>query len=207
MQAYLFSFVVPYLLASMVVGLLLRLAGMNISRLPGKLIVLGIPLMLILLPVKQVPVARFVTGLNADFSITLVALLLNHFSWKIEGIRLLDQRALRTISLSGLFLGLCLYSCSMNLVPLDLYRLGWGSVFLLGPLFLLTILLIMRGNRAGFVLAACVAAYGLKLLESENLWDYLLDPFLMGWCLIAAVVDCLSFVRSFFSPGDTIVKS
>ena len=179
MEAYLFSFVVPYLFASITVGFLLRLAGMNISRLPGKLIALVIPLALILLPVKQVPAARFVTGLNADFSITLGALFLNCFLREFEGIRLLDRRALRTISLGGLFLGLCLYPCSMNLVPFDLYRFGWGSVFLLGPLFFVTILLILRGNRAGFVLAACVAAYALRLLESENLWDYLLDPFLV----------------------------
>lgn len=207
METYLFSFVVPYLLASIAVGFLLRLAGMNISRRPGKLIALGIPLVLILLPVKHVPAARFLTGLNANFSITLGAILLDSFLWEIERIRLLDRRALRTIGLGGLFLGFCLYPCSMNLVPFDLYRFGWGSVSLLGPILLLTILLVLRGNQAGFVLAASVAAYALKLLESENLWDYLLDPFVMCFCLIAAGVECLSLFRWLFAPGNTIAKS
>ncbi len=75
MEAYLFSFVVPYLVAAIAVVAMLRLAGMNVSKRPGKFIAAGIPLMLILLPFKQVPLARFVTGLNANFSITLTALL------------------------------------------------------------------------------------------------------------------------------------
>jgi hypothetical protein len=206
MEAYLFSFAVPYLLAAIAVVAMLRLAGMNVSKRPGRLIAAGIPLILILLPFKQVPLARLVTGLNANFSITLTALLFALLLREIQGIHLFDRRALRTISLSGLVVGLCLYPCSMNLVPFDLYRFGWGSVFLLAPLFLLTIFLILTGNRAGFVLAASVAAYALRLLESDNLWDYLVDPFLISWCLITSIVECFSRVRSFISLRGAGVK-
>src|SRR5208283_3088078 len=166
MAAYLFSFVVPYLLAAIVVGFLLRAAGMMISKRPGKLLVICIPLTLIFLPVKQVPMARFLIGLNANFSIPLTAVLLSFFLRNIQGVQLLDRTALRTMSILGLALGLALYPSAMNLVPFDLYQLGWGSSLMLALLFLLTIFLILAGNRAGFVLAACVAAYALKLLES-----------------------------------------
>jgi hypothetical protein len=206
MEAYLFSFVVPYLAAAIGVGALLRLVGIEISKRPGKLIVAAVALILVLLPVEQMPVARFVAGFNANFSITLSALLLGFLLRQIQGIRLFDRRALRTISISGLVLGLCLYACSMNLAPLDLYRFGWGSIYLLAPLFLLTICLILGGNRAGFVLAAAVAAYGLKLLESDNLWDYLVDPFVISWCLITSIAECFSRVRSLFSPAAARIK-
>jgi hypothetical protein len=206
MEAYLFSFVVPYLVAAMAVGALLRLGGMEISKRPGKLIALGMPLILILLPVKQVPLARFVAGFNADFSITLTVLLFGGLLRQIQGVRLLDREALRTIRVFGLVLGLGLYACSMNIVPFDLYRFGWGSVFLLAPLFLLTIFLILTGNRAGYVLAASVAAYALGLLESDNLWDYLIDPFLISWCLITSIVGCFSGVRSLFALNAARVK-
>ncbi len=199
MEAYLFSFVGPYLAAAIGVGALLRLAGIEISKRPGKLIVAAVPLILILLPVKQLPMARFLAGFNVNFSITLIALLLGFLLRQVQGIRLFDRKALRTISTSGLVLGLCLYPCSMNLAPFDLYRFGWGSVFLLAPLFVLTIWLILGGNRAGFVLAAAVAAYGLKLLESDNLWDYLADPFFISWCLIAFIAECFQRLRSLFS--------
>ncbi len=192
MAAYLFSFVVPYLLAAIAVGFLLRVAGMMISKRPGRLFVICVPLILILVPVKQVPAARFLIGLNANFSITLTAVLFSFFLQNILGVRLLDRTALRTISVSGLVLGLFLYPSALNLVPFDLYSLGWGSSLLLAVLFLLTVFLILTGNRTGYVLAACVAAYALRLLESDNLWDYLADPFLLAWCLITAIVE---FVR------------
>jgi hypothetical protein len=201
MEAYLFSFVVPYLTAAICVGELLRLAGVEISKRPGKLIVLFVPVILVLLPVKQVPMARFLAGFSADFSITLAALLFGFLLWLIEGIRLFDRRALRTVSISGLVLGLCLYICSMNLAPFDLYRFGWGSIYLIAPLFIVTIWLILAGNRAGFILAAAVAAYGLRLLESDNLWDYLVDPFLVGWCLIASIPESSSRFRPLFRRG------
>jgi hypothetical protein len=196
MEAYLFSFVAPYLAAAVGIGALMRLAGVEISKRPVNIIVAAAALILVLLPVKQVPTARFVAGFNANFSITLSALLLGLLLRQLHGIRLFDRRALRTISVCGLIVGPCLYAGSMNLAPFDLYRYGWGSIFLLAPLFILTVCLIAGGNRAGYVLAAAVAAYGLRLLESDNLWDYLLDPFVIGWCLIASLAECLSGIWS-----------
>lgn len=195
MVVYLFSFVGPYLLAAIAVGFLLRMAGVMISKRPGKFVVIFLPLVVILLPVKQVPMARFLAGLNVNFSVTLIAVLLSFFLQSIHGVRLLDRTALRTISLLGLVLGLLLYPSAMNLVPFDLYQLGWGSSSMLALLFLLTMFLILTGNRTGFVLAACVAAYALKLLESDNLWDYLADPLLLIWCLITVLVESVRACR------------
>ena len=89
MAAYLFSFVVPYLLAAIAVGFLLRLAGRSLSKWPGKMFVICAPLIVVLLPVKQVPLARVLVGLNANFSIPLTALLLNLFLRYLLGVCLL----------------------------------------------------------------------------------------------------------------------
>ena len=37
-------------------------------------------------------------------------------------------------------------------------------------------LLIWRGNRFGYVLVLALLGYAVGFQESENLWDYLLDP-------------------------------
>jgi len=186
----LFSFVGPYLLAAIALVYLLRMAGLKISKWPGKFIVICVPLAVILFPMKHVPIARLPAGLNVNFSITSIAVLLSLYLQNIQGVRLLDRAALRAISILGLVPGLLLYPSAMNIVPFDLYQLGWGSGSMLALLFFLTIFLVCKGNRAGFVLAACVAAYALKLLESDNLWDYLADPFLLIWCLINVLVEC-----------------
>lgn len=195
MAAYLFSFAVPYLLAAIAVTSLLHLAGAQIAKPPARIIIFFMPLILILIPVRHIPAARFLTGLNANFSITLTILLLDLLLKRIRGPRLLDRRTLRTISISGLILGVFLYGAAMNLIPLDLYRLGWDPGLFLIFLFLVTVLLILTGNRTGFILAACVAAYAFRLLESDNLWDYLVDPFLVIWCLAETIAQSARLMR------------
>jgi hypothetical protein len=41
----------------------------------------------------------------------------------------------------------------------------------------ITIVLLFTKNIFGIILA-CILGYGLQVLESPNLWDYLVDPFL-----------------------------
>ena len=50
---------------------------------------------------------------------------------------------------------------------------------------LLTGLLLAKQNRFGLLLLLAIVAYHLGLLESENYWDYLLDP---AYCLVALIV-------------------
>lgn len=203
MEAWLFSFVVPYLAIAAALACLLKTAGLDVTKSPLRPVVLALPAVLVLLPVKHFPPARFIAGFNVSFSITLAVLLLSLFLGQITAVWLLDRRACRTLMLLGLISGLCLYPSAMNLVPVDLYRLGWGSVFLTVPLFFLTIVLVLTGNRAGPVLAACVAGYALKLLESDNLWDYLLDPFLVIWCFFALLAEGFAFARRLLRGRST----
>jgi hypothetical protein len=48
-----------------------------------------------------------------------------------------------------------------------------------------TATLIVTGNRFGLVLGLGVLAFDLRLLESQNLWDYLVDPVFALVSLIA----------------------
>jgi hypothetical protein len=54
----------------------------------------------------------------------------------------------------------------------------------LSLIFLVTLVLLFFRNRFSAVLLAAVIAYNLRLLESTNLWDYLVDPILV---LVSAV--------------------
>ena len=64
---------------------------------------------------------------------------------------------------------------ALGWAPLDAYAWGWGSALhfaLLG----LTLLLLGWRNRFGAVLLAATLAYPLRLVDSLNLWDYVVDP-------------------------------
>ena len=51
---------------------------------------------------------------------------------------------------------------------------------------LAALVLLWQRNLLGvLMLAAGTLAFALRLKPSENYWDYLLDPLLAGYCLIA----------------------
>ena len=74
---------------------------------------------------------------------------------------------------------------ALGLGRFDPYELGWSFSWLFVLVMITTGVLIFIKNRFGVVLVACIFAYDLRLLESPNLWDYLVDPFLV---LISGIV-------------------
>ena len=94
-----------------------------------------------------------------------------------SGSRLLDHNASMASWIFGLGAGLALYPMALGLGGFDPYALGWGFSWLFAFLAMVTIALLLMKNRFAVVLIACILGYDLHLLESPNLWDYLVDPF------------------------------
>jgi hypothetical protein len=87
-------------------------------------------------------------------------------------------------------LGLFLYPAALGLGAFDSYQLGFGPRALLVALGLVALLLLYLGHwLATGMLALATLAFGLGLLESENYWDYLLDPFVVIYCWLALLVS------------------
>jgi hypothetical protein len=137
------------------------------------------------LPVGGLPLARWLIGINANFSFPLVACVFNKAWEHASGSRLLDRQASMASWVFGLFSGLVLYPMALGLGGFDPYASGWGFSWLFASLAILTIALLLIKNRFAVVLMACILAYDLKLLESQNLWDYVVDPFFALFSLAA----------------------
>jgi hypothetical protein len=76
----------------------------------------------------------------------------------------------------GAVAGLVLYPAALGLGRWDPYSLGWGFSALFGLVGLLGAYHLICGNRFGWVVLIAIVAWQLRLLESRNYWDYLLDP-------------------------------
>jgi hypothetical protein len=76
----------------------------------------------------------------------------------------------------GAFAGLMLYPAALGVGSIDPYEWGWYRSPLFVMVGLLTGWLIWTRNRFGLLLLAAVAAFHLRLGESSNYWDYLVDP-------------------------------
>ena len=73
-------------------------------------------------------------------------------------------------------MALLLYPFALGWGPLDPYRSGFGSIGLILMLALLALWALRRGLALlSLTIALAVTGWSFNLLESTNLWDYLLD--------------------------------
>jgi hypothetical protein len=198
---YAFSFVFPFLLTLAVLQRLLTACGARASGWLSILALAPVSAAIVLVPIKGLPVARWLLSVNANFSIPLTAVL---FSWVWERAwhrQVLDGKGYRACWIFGLIAGLGLYPMALGWGPFDPYSLGWEFSILFVLLMAATILLLLYGNRFGIVLLVAVFAYNLGLLESRNLWDYVVDPF---YALASLVYVGYEGVRALFAGSRKI---
>jgi hypothetical protein len=142
-----------------------------------------------LLPTQGLPLSGYLLGLCGEFSITSLLLLMGILLRQLTGTRVSwgpDVRvALIAVALAGLFL----YPAATGLLPMDPYRLGYRPAAMLIALAALAVWAWAAGRRAAAVLPLlAVAAFDFRIMESSNLWDYLIDPFvtLCAWAWVVA---------------------
>jgi len=175
------SFVDSFLFPMMCVMLLIcvSLRKLQISLAPlkkwGAVILLSSAILII--PIKGIMIFRWIYSFNANFSILLQALVFFLLLKELSGFQLLSNRDFLSFWIFGVIGGLCLYPFAMGLGPIDPYTWGysWNGFFVFSGF--LTVALIMFGYKTGFVLLIAIGAYITGFLESNNFWDYLLDPF------------------------------
>jgi hypothetical protein len=138
-------------------------------------------LAVLFVPIEGIPVAGYVRGIAGDLSITTLLLFASAAVELASGPKLHDRRELQTLAVFVLAGAAFLYPMALGLTSFDPYALGYpdrirGFLVGLAPVALFAwfrgrILLLLA-----IVLA--LAAFRFALLESRNLWDYLLDPWL-----------------------------
>lgn len=148
------------------------------------LAVLGFALLWIPVGTAQIPVVAYVRGITADLSITLITLAvwrIGHLVSGWRGIAKQDQFAVMAlVGAAALFL----YPLALGWGDWDAYRPGWGSWGMLLTLLVLCAVCWVKGLRViPALVALALLAWSFGLMESTNLWDYLLDPWLSIYAL------------------------
>ena len=145
----------------------------------------AIALTALLLPVGGLTIARWIAGLSANFSIPFTGLLAAAVCEQVLARPILSQRDWDAGWIFGAIGGVLLYPLALGIGSVDPYEWGWRF----SPLFVvagaLTVWLIWKQSRFAILLLLAAAAFHLRVLESSNYWDYLLDPI---YCLVSLVV-------------------
>lgn len=137
-------------------------------------------------------VAESLRGIWGDPSVVTVLALL---AW-LAAPGLVPARPRGAVALAGLALVAALLYLPVFGVPgtaNGLYRLGWGAAWLVVGVAAVGTAAWARGHgRWTTVLALALAAWSIGLHESDNLWDSLVDPGLLGFVLVTGLVEILS---------------
>ena len=176
------------------------------SRLPrlyaarNKLIsVLVFVLFMLWVPIgsAHIPIAAYARGVSADLSISLVALATWYIVQCTLGWRAIEAREQLAVMVAVALAALFLYPMALGWGNWDAYRPGWGSLGMLLGLGLVCATCLAAGLK---VLPALVAlgllAWAFGLMESGNLWDYLIDPWLSVLALGYLSIKCIRVIRS-----------
>ena len=137
----------------------------------------------------RLPLLAYVRGISSDLSITSVALACAGSGRRLLAmppVARLEKLALYgVISLAALFL----YPSALGWGDWDGYRSGWGSWGMWATLLFLSLFSWVNGLRLlPLLIALSLLAWSAALMESGNLWDYLIDPWLAG----VALFQCLN---------------
>ncbi|POA90551.1 hypothetical protein [Pseudomonas protegens] len=138
------------------------------------------------IPLNQLPLAAYVRSFTDDLAISTLVLL-GWVSLRHLGV-IAPLQVKHRVQVLLLFIGLTLslYPATLGLTYLDPYRWGYNPRPMIVLMGLAVLVLLWQRNLLGvLMLAAGTLAFALRLKPSENYWDYLLDPLLAGYCLIA----------------------
>lgn len=94
-------------------------------------------------------------------------------------------------------LALVLYPNALGLFAWDLYALGYTPVALSSLLcVLVTVAIACRRDVPAAIMTIAFVIYAAALFESDNLWDYLVDPLLVGYSLAIVISATTNHLRS-----------
>ena len=177
-------------------------------------IVLAVGMVIVVaIPFDGLSVAEFVRGISGDLSITtLILLTLFLFLPRpISGSRanmgaetLLYHRADHTPSrppTKGQLLSLIVitalvfYPLALGVSAFDPYRLGFGNLwFIAGLLIIALVASFQQYTLIALSISLAVLAWSVGWNESNNLWNYLIDPWVAIYALAALVKKGISSV-------------
>lgn len=163
----------------------------------------------LLLPIGDITPLLYLRGVFGDFSVTHTLWALATFVNHVTARPLVPLPVRQKVFLCLLLLptAAVFYPSALGAVDLDAYRFGFHPQAMLGVLAVIALLCWMiRQYLAVIAIAASVLAWSQQLLESNNLWDYLLDPLLVlycaVWCLVMVILE-LARANKAPTPSDT----
>ncbi len=127
----------------------------------------------------ELPLSGYVRGVTGELSVVTMLLLWGSILPTAKKTPLGFKVPLAVIAIA-------FYPLALGFGMVDPYAWGYGSIALLIAVILFAIGCGLAGWMKGvWIISFAIMAWAAHWHESTNLWDYLLDPFLAIWALLA----------------------
>ena len=127
----------------------------------------------------ELPLSGYVRGVTGELSVVTMLLLWGSILPTAKKTPLGFKVPLAVIAIA-------FYPLALGFGMVDPYTWGYGSIALLIAVILFAIGCGLAGWMKGvWIISFAIMAWAAHWHESTNLWDYLLDPFLAIWALLA----------------------
>lgn len=144
---------------------------------PARVVIILAAAALLFVPMGDLFVVEYARGALGDLSITSLVLLIAYLVSCARNRNVIDERNFNAIMVALAGTAVLLYPLALGLTYFDTYALGYHSAYLATALLLGTLLAWYAGY---YWLVMCVVlalvGYVAGVLESDNVWDYLIDP-------------------------------
>lgn len=127
----------------------------------------------------ELPLSAYVRGVTGELSIVTMLLL-----W--SSILPAAKKTPLGFKVPIALIAIVFYPLALGFGMVDPYAWGFGSIALLIAIILFAVACGLAGWIKGvWIISFAIMAWAAHWHESANLWDYLLDPFLAIWAVIA----------------------
>ncbi len=136
----------------------------------------------------QLPIIAYIRGVSSDLSVTLVVLAAMDLIHRVSGTREVADRERFAVRVAVAVAALFLYPLALGWGDWDAYRSGWTPVGMGVVLLVVSLLCWARGLQLlPALVGMAMLAWAAGILESSNLWDYLIDPWLATFALLSVL--------------------
>jgi hypothetical protein len=149
---------------------------------------------LLFVPLGGLPLWSRAFSVYPNPSLPLLGIVCAALWQRLLGIAVFKSADWRAVWVFGATAGTLLYLNPMIFGAVDLYYWGWDRVSAIWMLAAVAFVMLAVGSRLGVLLLAALIAYAVNALESQNSWDYIMDPFY--WLISVGVLGKRFFLRA-----------
>jgi len=140
------------------------------------------------LPVSGLTIAQWLRSVTGDLSVLTLVIFSSILAQRLFHFNLVAAHSKKRLLLVVAVVGVVFYPLALGVSAFDPYHLGYAAVWMSALLCLASIIAWLSAKRdLSIILLLPLIAYNLHLLESSNLWDYLLDPILLVYALVRSM--------------------